>query len=434
VFRAALEAADPGQAVKRHVAVKGGVLRAGGTSYDLSCFSRMIVVGAGKASCPLAAVLEEILRGRISSGLVITKYGHGVPLKTVEVVEAGHPIPDAAGMAATQRILALAGAADGRTLLIDLLSGGGSALLVAPAAGLTLADKQQVTDRLLRAGATISELNSVRKHLSRVKGGRLAEAAGPATVLSLILSDVIADRLDVIASGPFAPDSTTFADALAVLDRYGLRASVPAATKVLEDGAAGRRPETPKQGASCFAKVQNVIVGSLNRSLQAASDKARSLGYEAEITTAELQGEASQAASMLARRARDAAARGGRRCLISGGETTVTVRGSGRGGRNQELALAFALEIEGEEHIALLSAGTDGTDGPTDAAGAVVDGATVRRAREAGLDPGAFLRNNDSCTFFEQLDALTHGRSHLKTGPTGTNVMDIQAIIINAHS
>jgi glycerate-2-kinase len=336
----------------------------------------------------------------------------------------------------TELILDQVRSADEKTLIICLLSGGGSALLVAPLPGITLEDKQKTTDLLLRAGASINELNAVRKHLSAVKGGRLAGTAFPASLVTLILSDVIGDRIDVIASGPTAPDSTTFADAARVIEQYGLKPELPRQVAAfIERGVSGQEPETIKSGDACFKRTQNVIVGGIAQALTAARERARALGYSAEIETAELQGEARDAARMLAEKAvqtRDRLKPGERRCLLFGGETTVTVRGKGKGGRNQELALAFALEIAGVPGITLLSAGTDGTDGPTDAAGAVVDGATVKDARLHGIRPETFLENNDSYAFFSSLDSVSGSKRHVMTGPTGTNVMDIQVVLIEA--
>ena len=325
-------------------------------------------------------------------------------------------------------------AADKQTLVLCLLSGGASAVLVVPAEGLTLQDKQAATELLLRAGASIGELNAVRKHLSAIKGGRLAQAAYPAQMVTLLLSDVIGDRLDVIASGPTAPDGSTFADALAVIAKYGLDAKMPQPVMAhLQRGAAGQLDETAKRGERCFDHVRNVIVGALGLALDAAAAHARQLGLPVRIVSAELQGEARAAARMLAQTARmtlDGMAAGERRCLLWGGETTVAVTGAGKGGRNQELALAFALEIEGMDGVSLLSAGTDGNDGPTDAAGALVDGHTALRARALGIDPALYLGNNDSYHFFRRYDARSGARSHFITGPTGTNVMDIQFLLL----
>ncbi len=438
IFNAALAAVDPYRAVAESLRCDGRTLFAGGAAYDLAAFGRILVIGAGKATARMAEAAESVLGDRIADGLIIVKYGHtSAALRWVAQVEAGHPVPDSAGVEGTNRLLGLVGSSDERTLVLCLLSGGGSALLVAPLPGLTLEDKQRTTDLLLRSGASIDELNAVRKHLSAVKGGRLAQQADSATVLTLILSDVIGDRLDVIASGPTAPDGSTFADAARVIEKYGLPAQLPPRVAAfIGRGAAGQEPETVKSGAVCFERTRNVIVGGIGRALAAAREQADAAGYAAEIATAELRGEARDAGRRLARAAitlQDALREGERRCLLFGGETTVTVRGKGRGGRNQELALKFAIEIAGIPGIMLLSAGTDGTDGPTDAAGAAVDGATVRNARLAGLHPETYLEDNDAYTFFDLFDAATGGHAHLKTGPTGTNVMDIQIILVEGR-
>lgn len=435
IYEAALQAADPASAVAGSLRFEGGALAIGTDRFPLSDFERVVVAGAGKATARMAAAVERILGDRLDEGVIIVKDGHAAPLAKVRQWEAGHPIPDERGVAGTAEIIRLLEQAGERTLVLCLLSGGGSSMLVAPAPGITLTDKQRTTELLLSAGATIDELNAVRKHLSAVKGGRLARTASPATVLTLVLSDVIGDRLDVIASGPTVPDRTTFHDALRVIHKYALEDRIPAGVfSILHMGRAGIVPDTPKRFDDP-GRVRSIIIGSIGRSLAAAAARARELGYRTEIVTPELQGEAREAAKMLAGRARDAL-RGlppdGGMCLLSGGETTVTVRGTGTGGRNQELALAFALEIEGNRGITLLSAGTDGTDGPTDAAGAIVDGSTAGKARSVGLSPEAHLSNNDSYTFFSKLDAVTGGQHHLKTGPTGTNVMDIQLILIES--
>ncbi len=434
IFNAALRAVDPYRAVTSVLRSAGGGLDIGGTTYDRATFDRIIVIGAGKATARMAEAVEETIGKGIDGGVIIVKYGHSGNLGIIEQLEAGHPIPDEAGVRGTMRILEFVRGADEKTLVLCLLSGGGSALLVAPLPGVTLEDKQLTTDLLLKAGADIYELNTVRKHLSAIKGGRLAQAAYPASVVTLILSDVIGDRLDVIASGPTAPDSSTYADAAFVISRYGLSSAVPPrVTALIERGLAGREKETVKNGDACFARTRNVIVGGIAQALEAARDKAVSLGYTAEIHTAELQGEARAAARTLAStalRVRDSMKHGEKRCLLSGGETTVTVRGKGKGGRNQELALAFALEVSGLPGIDLLSAGTDGTDGPTDAAGAVVDAFTAQKARECGIPPEAYLEDNDSYTFFVKTDSACGLKHHVFTGPTGTNVMDLQIILI----
>jgi glycerate 2-kinase len=410
------------------------MLSAAGTEYDLKGFRKIIVIGAGKGTAPMAKAVEDILNDRINEGIVIVKYGHTRPLRKIVQREAAHPLPDEAGLRATTEIRELLKEAGEETLVICLLSGGASSLLVAPADGITLNDKRIITDLILSAGADIHELNTVRKHLSTVKGGRLAETAYPATILTVILSDVIGDRLDVIASGPTVPDSSSFRDALHAIHKYSLEKKIPSSVfSLLHLGVAGVIPDTPKSGAVFFQQVRNVIVGSIRQSVEAARVRAAELGFEPQLLTSELQGEAREAARFLAKAAisaRDSLKAGDRRCLLSGGETTVAVKGTGKGGRNQELALAFALETEGRDGLSLLSAGTDGTDGPTDAAGAVVDGTTAPKARERGMNPMEFLTNNDSYGFFRKFDELTGEKTHLTTGPTGTNVMDMQIILV----
>jgi len=411
-------AVDPFTAVERNLEHVRALFHA-------ESFRKLIVIGFGKASCPMARACEQYLDDRIDGGVVVTKYGHSratSPLNKIRVYEAAHPLPDENGVAATQEIIKLAREADEGTLIVCLISGGGSALLVAPQE-ITLQEKQRITDLLLKSGATITEVNAVRKHLSKVKGGRLAEIAHPARIVSLIMSDVIGDRLDVIASGPTSPDQSTYADALRVIEKYRLIGGVPASVlRVLKNGKAGLLAETPKEGSPVFQRVENSVIANNRLALQAAKQKAEELGFRAEILSDAVQGEAREVARWLAERV-SGSDLPRPFCLISGGETTVTVKGNGLGGRNMELALAFAREIEGVAGITFLSAGTDGTDGPTDAAGAVVEGHTAGRARDLGLDAKAYLDNNDSYTFFQKTGDL------LVTGPTGTNVMDIQIII-----
>lgn len=434
IFNAALTAADPYNAVHNALRLTDGHLHVNGACYDLAKFDRIMVIGAGKASSRMALAVENLLGERISAGLVITKEGHTVPLKAIRQIEASHPVPNAAGLEGAQQIMEMAKSADESTFIICLLSGGASALMVSPTDGLNLQDKQQVTGLLLKSGANINELNAVRKHLSAIKGGRLAQAAYPAQMVTLILSDVIGDRLDVIASGPTTQDESSFADAVSIIDKYGLQEKIPArVTEYLQRGLAGNESETVKAKDPCLATTRNIIVAGISLALQAAAEKARLFGYATEIISAELQGEARNAARLLAQDTRNrlnSLPDGSRLCLLYGGETTVTVRGSGKGGRNQELALAFALETQGLEGVTLLSAGTDGGDGPTDAAGAIIDGNTVSLANRFGLDPRQYLNNNDSYSFFQQFDALAGELAHFMTGPTGTNVMDIQIILI----
>jgi glycerate 2-kinase len=432
IYAAALVAVDPYRAVRRVMALDGETLRVGEASYCLADFTRVILVGAGKATARMALAVEEILGERVSVGLVVVKYGHMAQLARVELIEAAHPLPDQAGVDGTRRILDMLHAADARTLVICLLSGGASALLVAPAAGLTLADKQETTALLLKAGAPIADLNTLRKHLSAVKGGRLAQAAFPASVVTLVLSDVIGDRLDVIASGPTTADAGTFADAWAVIAKYGLQEKIPLrVAQYLQRGMAGEVAETLKDAGTL--PLRHVIVGSIRQALAAGQESARQLGCATRVVSADLRGEARVAARWLAQIAvavQAELAAGEFLCLLCGGETTVTVTGNGLGGRNQELALAFALEIAGRRGITLLSAGTDGNDGPTDAAGAFADGGLADRARELGLDPAAFLAANDSYGFFQRYDALSGESRHFKSGPSGTNVMDIQLVLL----
>lgn len=434
MFNAALAAVDPYRAVIKAFRLENKELTAGGSVYGLDVFDRIIVVGAGKATAAMAAAVEDVLGDRIERGIIVVKYDHTGKLTMIDQVEASHPVPDEAGVQGTMRILELVRHADEKTLIICLLSGGGSSLLVAPLPGITLEDKQRTTELLLKAGATIDELNTVRKHLSAVKGGRLAQISHPATVLTLILSDVIGDRLDVIASGPTTSDNSTFSDAAKVIEQYRLKSQLlGSVTAFFERGMAGQEPETVRSVDACFLRTRNVIIGSSAQAIAAVREKAAVLGWRPEVVTTELRGEARDAARLLARKAlhaQDEMKQGERRCLLSGGETTVVVRGTGRGGRNQELALAFALEIAEMDGITLLSAGTDGTDGPTDAAGAVVDGSVAPIARNLSIHPEVYLGNNDSYAFFQRLDVHAGEKHHLMTGPTGTNVMDMQIILV----
>ena len=437
IFNAALAAVDPYRAVLNAVRLERNTLHIADAEYALDAYTRIVVVGAGKATARMAMAIEALLVGRISAGLIIVKEGHQARLNIIRQMEASHPVPNQAGMEGTQQILELAKLADETTLFICLLSGGASALLLAPVAGVTLADKQELTRLLLKSGADIAELNTVRKHLSAVKGGRLAQAAFPAQIVTLVLSDVIGDRLDVIASGPTAEDHATFADAWAVIEKYQLQHKIPQrVAHHLQQGIAGKVPETVKSGDACLLNVQTVVVGNLRLALEAAKEKAGQLGIHAKIISTDLQGEACAAARTLAQTARATLGRmqlHERRCLLSGGETTVTVTGSGVGGRNQELALAFALEIDGLAGVSLLSAGTDGSDGANDAAGALVDGSTAASARQLGMEPLQYLAENDSYYFFQQFDACSGEHAHFITGPTGTNVMDLQILLLEKY-
>lgn len=420
-----------------HVRLEGGRLSVAfeGERYeaDLGSYRNIVVLGAGKASARMARAMEDILGERIAGGVVSVKYGHGEALQRIEVIEAGHPVPDANGERAAHRIARAAEAAGADTLIITLVSGGGSALLPYPADGITLADKQAVTNLLLASGACIQEVNCVRKHISTIKGGRLLRLMAPARSLNFILSDVPGRRLDTIASGLTTPDATTFAEALGVIDKYHLRDRIPASVRtVLETGAAGGLEETPKPDDPAADLATNILIGDNQAAVIAAREKARALGYNAVALTSSLTGEAREVAKALygiVRDIRDSGLLAARpACVIAGGETTVTLRGKGKGGRNQELALAFLAEMAQDERrgagLHFLSASTDGTDGPTDAAGAFASARVLEQADAAGLSIAASLTANDSYNFFDAIGQL------LRTGPTMTNVCDLQIAII----
>lgn len=427
IFRAAVQAVDPDRAVKRHVFVSDSAMVVAGKSYLFNDLRKIFVVGAGKAVVPMAQAMEALLGERISAGMVIAKHGQARPLARVQVIEAAHPIPDLAGVEGARQIAQLAQLATTEDLVICLLSGGASALLVCPADGLTLADKQAVTQMLLNSGATIGETNTVRRHLSQIKGGRLAALAQPAQMVTLILSDVVGDSLEDIGSGPTAPDPSRYGDCLEIVRKYGLQQQLPAAAwALLERGDRGELSETAKPGAAIFSTVQNLIIGSNRLATQEAQLRAEKLGYRAWTLSNTIAGEsravAKQHGALLKSLRRDADH--GPVCIVSGGETTVTVRGTGVGGRNQEFALAAAMEIAGVDGAVVLSAGTDGIDGPTDAAGAIVDGATLRRGHALGYVADEFLARNDAYPYLRGTGDL------LITGPTDTNVMDLQVMLI----
>jgi len=430
IFKATLAAAEPGNAIRRHLRLAGGdVLVAGRRRYRLNNFRRILVVGAGKAGAAMGVAVERLLGRRITAGWINVKYGHLADLKRIKLHECGHPVPDEAGLEGAAQIARLLEDAGADDLVICLISGGASALLPSPAPPVTLAEKQETTRLLLASGASIHEVNAVRKHISQMKGGQLARLAHPATVLSLLLSDVIGDDLDVIGSGPTAPDKSTFQDAAAVLEKYGIWEKVPAAVReFIARGLKGGLPETPKPGDALFDRVQNLIVGSNALAVQAAAAEARRLGLAPMVLSTRIEGETREIARMHAAIAREVVETGRPRrapvCLISGGETTVTLRGQGLGGRNQEFVLAAAIDLAGVPGVVVLSGGTDGTDGPTDAAGAIADGFTIDRARRLGLNAARMLAENDSYHFFEPLGDL------IKTGPTNTNLMDVRLLLV----
>jgi len=383
---------------------------------------RTVVVGAGKASAAMARALEDHWEGSLE-GLVVTRYGHGVPCQRIEIVEAAHPVPDEAGRQAAERILAMVQGLGEDDLVIALISGGGSSLLSLPAPGLTLEDKQAVNRALLRSGAPIDAMNCVRKHLSAIKGGRLAAAAFPARLVTLLISDVPGDDPSAIASGPTVPDPTTFADARAILERYGIHE--PAAVlRHLEEAA----DETPKPGDPRLARTRTVTIATPQLSLEAAAEVARNAGVTPVILGDALEGEAAEVGKLMAGIARSIAMHGHPApapcVLLSGGETTVTVRGSGRGGRNVEFLLALAVALDGLPGAWAIAGDTDGIDGAEEIAGAVVTPDTLKRAAELGIDAKASLAQNDGHSFFEALG------DQVVTGPTLTNVNDFRAILI----
>jgi len=432
IMQAALDAVDPYAAVQAHLRVADGTLWAGERAFVLNKLRRIVVIGAGKAGSPMARAIEDVLGDAITAGLVVVKQGHGAPTARIEIVEASHPIPDEAGVAAGARVLDLAASAGADDLVLALISGGGSALLEAPA-GISLADLQAMTDALLACGATINEINCLRKHMSRVKGGQLARAASPAALVTLVLSDVVGSPLDVIASGPTVPDSSTWADAWAVVEKYALAEALPAAVMArLRAGVRGEVPDTPKAGDPIFDRATTQIVGDNRVAALAACRRAQELGYHALLLTTYVEGEAREVAKLTVALAREVVASGqpapAPACLILGGETTVTLGNApGMGGRNQELALAAALGVAGSERITIASLATDGSDGPTDSAGGLVDGATVRLGEASGLDAGAMLRRHDAYPTLRTTGDL------LVSGPTQTNVNDLIFVWVEAE-
>lgn len=428
IWEAALSAANPSTCIRNFIQVNDGVLSVGGKEFDIR--GRLIVIGAGKPSARMAQVIEDVLGEHISGGLVVTKYGHALPLARIELVEAAHPLPDAAGVQAVHRTRALVSGLTADDIVLCLISGGGSALWPAPAEGITLEEIQDVTSLLLRAGATIRELNAVRKHLSELGGGQLARWAAPAHVISLIMSDVIGDPVDFIASGPTAPDTTSFSDAYAIIQKYGLQVS-DAVLDRLQDGARGKIPDTPKPGDPIFKRVDNHVIANNRLLIEAAVNKARELKFNTLILGTEVEGEAKDIGRFFAAIAREISRSGNPikppACILAAGETTVTVRGHGLGGRNQEMALAWSLAMSSRPASStscFASIATDGTDGPTTAAGGLVDPFTCSRAVELGLIPLKYLRGNDSSNFLRATGDL------IVTGPTQTNLMDLQILLV----
>jgi glycerate 2-kinase len=428
ILAQALRAADPRAAIARLVRVEGHAVVIAGEAHPLPAHARVVVVGAGKAGAPMAQAVEDLLGDRITAGVVAVKTGHTAPLRRIRLREAGHPLPDDAGVAAAEEILALLTGLGPDDLVICLVSGGGSALLPLPRPGLTLADMVRTTDLLLRSGADITEMNTVRKHLSRIAGGQLARAAAPARLVTLVVSDIVGSPLDAVASGPTVPDPTTYADALAVLAKYRLTDQVPPAVlATLRRGEAGTVPETPKPGDPMFTRSQVALVVDNAAAARAAHGAATDLGFHTLLVSTYIEGEAREVGRVLAGIGREIAATGHPvprpACIVAGGETTVTVAGSGRGGRNQEVALGAARPLTGLSDVLVVSFATDGSDGPTDAAGAVADGTTLARARAKGLDPVHHLARNDAYPFLDALGDL------IRTGPTNTNVNDVMLVL-----
>ena len=428
ILARALSAVDAYTVTTRAIRREQETLFVDGQAFPLPSGARVIVVGAGKACAPMARVVEDVLEDRVTAGLVTVKAGHTAPLRRIALREASHPLPDAAGAAAASEMLALVSGLRATDLVICLLSGGGSALLPLPRVGLSLDDKIRTTDLLLRSGADITEINTIRKHLSQIKGGQLARAAFPARLVTLVVSDIVGSPLDAIASGPTVPDTTTYADALAILAKYGLTDRVPPAVRAtLRRGAEGGEPETPKPGDPAFARSHVTIVADNATAAQAAVAEAARLGFHALLLSTYIEGEAREVGKALAGIAREVGATGhpvGRpACIVAGGETTVTVTGHGRGGRNQEVALGAARALAGLRGTLLVSFATDGTDGPTDAAGAVADGTTLARARARGLDPVRHLAENDAYPLLAAVGDL------IRIGPTNTNVNDLMLIV-----
>ncbi|HOO45027.1 MAG TPA: glycerate kinase [Deltaproteobacteria bacterium] len=437
IFLKAIERVDPYKMITQNMSLQGDTLliRFNGKTLeeDLKNYRRIVVLGIGKASSKMGRALEDILGKRISTGTVVTKYGHGEKLRIITVVEAAHPIPDENSVMGAGELFKLAYEANEQTLIINLVSGGGSALFSLPAEGISLEDKQVMTRILLECGADIREINCIRKHISLVKGGQFARVSYPARMINIILSDVIGDRLDTIASGITVADDTTFAQAQAIIDKYHIQNRIPESVSALiRSGLEGKVPDTPKPGDKAFEKITNILLGNNAAACRAARDYGVSLGYRSCYLTSSLSGEAREIARFFTAMAKDIdqgisdLARPA--LIVAGGETTVTIRGTGKGGRNQEMALAFLIDLLESypdfQGIHFLSGGTDGNDGPTDAAGAVVSFDMKKAVLQKGLKPLEYLENNDSYHFFEKLGGL------VMTGPTNTNVCDVQLLIV----
>lgn len=438
VLAAALGAVAPGVAIRRMMRREGGTFSVGTDVYDLRRYRRVFVVGAGKAGAPMTRAVMEMLGDKVAGGVVLVKDGYGEigsqegdrsGVHPVAVVEAGHPIPDQRGVAGAQRMWDLLEGLSEQDVVLALISGGGSALMTLPVDGVHFVEVQSLTLALLGCGARIEEINTVRKHLDRLKGGGLARLVYPARLITLVLSDVVGNPLEVIASGPTVADPSTYADAYAILQRYALVDRVaPSVVAHLREGCAHRRPETPKPGEVCFTGVANYVIASNREAAEGALAAAQAEGLHTLLLTTYLQGEAREVGQVLAAIGREVVATGRPiarpACVVAGGETTVTLRGAGRGGRNQEMALAAVADLAGLDDVVFVTLATDGGDGPTDAAGAVVTGETLARAHQCGYVPSVALANNNAYDFFARLDDL------LRPGPTATNVNDLAFLFV----
>jgi glycerate-2-kinase len=427
-----ISAASPNNLFSNNLVLQNNVLTISdiydkSESFELDNYNRLIVIGSGKASTSMAFELEKVLGDKINDGLVITKYNFKSNLNKIQMLEAGHPLPDENGIQASRKIIDICNDANEKDLIINLVSGGASALLPCPADNITLEDKVKTTSLLLKSGVSIQEINTVRKHISVIKGGQLARYAYPARVINIIISDVIGDVLDSIGSGIMIPDSTTFEDCWKIIINNSLEDKIPYSVKLyVQNGIGEKNRETPKPGDQIFKNVHSFIIGNNKTALSAIKSSAEEKGYNTKIISTSIQGKARVAGKEIVHSVmKYILQRSNPYCFILGGETEVVIKGKGKGGRNQELCLSVAIEINGVKNAVFLSAGTDGNDGTTEAAGAICDGSTIERAEKIGLDAKSFLENNDSFNFFKKLNDL------IITGPTKTNVMDIQLFLIN---